>query len=192
MRRWMATGSSAAAGASHYRMSVPGGVDPDRRGDRRRRSAESPPSRRADGADARAARGLPRAWRAVGVPVGIGGTDLSAASGTGSRRSRGEMNLARERTAFAQPFEPRGTRAPRRRRRGARVFPPLYEQVFAQRPGSSRGRRQWWERARLVPSPWAPQTAEALRAARARREAGGLRDLHGQPGLGVRARRPER
>jgi predicted acetyltransferase len=66
----------------------------------------------------------------------------------------GDMNLARERTAFAQPFEARGTVRLVDIEEAARTFPPLYEQMFAQRPGMFSRSKSWWEGRRLVPPPW--------------------------------------
>src|SRR5947208_886616 len=36
----------------------------------------------------------------------------------------------------------------------ARVFPPLYEELFAQRPGMFTRSTAWWETRRLAPSTW--------------------------------------
>ena len=74
----------------------------------------------------------------------------------------GELKLARERTAFAQPFEPRGTIRLVDLEEAARAFPPLYEEVFAQRPGMFSRSQSWWEGRRLVPSPWAGNKAKRL------------------------------
>jgi len=74
----------------------------------------------------------------------------------------GEMKLARERTAFAEPFEPRGTVRLVDVEEAARTFPQLYEQEFAQRPGLFTRTAAWWEGRRLVPSSWAPQNLKRL------------------------------
>ena len=74
----------------------------------------------------------------------------------------GELKLARERTAFAQPFEQRGTIRLVDLEEAARAFPPLYEEVFAQRPGMFSRSQSWWEGRRLVPSPWAGNKAKRL------------------------------
>jgi predicted acetyltransferase len=66
----------------------------------------------------------------------------------------GDMNLARERTVFAQPFEARGTVRLVDVEEAVRTFPPLYEQMFAQRPGMVSRTKSWWEGRRLIPSPW--------------------------------------
>jgi len=44
----------------------------------------------------------------------------------------------------------------------ARVFPPLYEQMFAQRPGLFSRTPEWWELRRLVPPSWAPKPPKNL------------------------------
>ena len=82
--------------------------------------------------------------------------------GFGLAALSGEMTLARERTAFAQPFEPRGTVRLVDVEEAARLFPPLYEQEFAQRPGLFSRSKAWWEGRRLVPSPWEPTAAKRL------------------------------
>ena len=78
--------------------------------------------------------------------------------GYGMAALMGEMRLPRERTAFAEPFEPRGTVRFVDVAEAARTFPPLYEQMFAQRPGLFSRSKLWWEGRRLAPNPWEPQT----------------------------------
>ncbi len=85
----------------------------------------------------------------------------------------GEMRLARERTRFAQPFEPRGTVRIVDFDEAARTFPPLYEQVRKQRPGMFMRSKEWWEMRRLDDDP-------------SRRQGGGpknlvLLELDGEP-----------
>jgi predicted acetyltransferase len=65
----------------------------------------------------------------------------------------GAMTLPRERTSFAEPFEPRGTVRLVDLEEAARTFPPLYEQVFAQRPGMFSRSKEWWETRRLFDDP---------------------------------------
>src|SRR3954454_5212867 len=65
--------------------------------------------------------------------------------GYGVAALTGDMTLARERTAFAQPFEPRGSVRLVDVEEAARTFPPLYEQLFAQRPGLFSRSKAWWE-----------------------------------------------
>lgn len=63
------------------------------------------------------------------------------------------VTLARERTAFAQPFEPRGTFRLVDPEEAAQHFPPLYEQARAQRPGMFSRSKAWWEARRLLDDP---------------------------------------
>jgi predicted acetyltransferase len=65
----------------------------------------------------------------------------------------GEATLAHERTRFAQPFEPRGSVRIVDLEEAARTFPPLYEQVFAQRAGMFSRDKAWWETRRLFDDP---------------------------------------
>jgi predicted acetyltransferase len=64
-----------------------------------------------------------------------------------------EASLPIERTRFALPFEPRGVVRLVDEAEAARLFPPLYEQVYAQRPGLFRRDRAWWEQRRLHDDP---------------------------------------
>ena len=82
--------------------------------------------------------------------------------GYGLAALMGEMKLPRERTAFAEPFAPRGTVRLVDVEEAARTFPQLYEQEFAQRPGLFTRTAAWWEGRRLVPSSWAPQNLKRL------------------------------
>jgi len=61
----------------------------------------------------------------------------------------GRMTLPKERTAFAVPFEPRGAVRLVDEEEALRAFPPLYEQVFAQRPGMASRSEAWWRTRRL-------------------------------------------
>jgi predicted acetyltransferase len=61
----------------------------------------------------------------------------------------GQMTLPRERTAFALPFEPRGEVRLVDADEAMRTFPPLYDEVFARRPGLFSRDRAWWETRRL-------------------------------------------
>lgn len=71
--------------------------------------------------------------------------------GLGSRI--GAMTLAKERTAFAQPFAQRGRVRLVDEREAVATFPELYERVFAQRPGMFSRSREWWEGRRLYDDP---------------------------------------
>jgi predicted acetyltransferase len=93
--------------------------------------------------------------------------------GYGLASRMGAISLARERTQFAQPFEPRGTLRIVDLEESARIFPPLYEQVRAQRPGMFTRSKNWWGTRRLYDDP-------------ARRHGGGpktrvLLELDGEP-----------
>jgi predicted acetyltransferase len=65
----------------------------------------------------------------------------------------GELTLARERTRFAQPFEPRGTVRLVDLDEAAQAFPPLYEETRMQRPGMFKRSKAWWETRRLFDDP---------------------------------------
>jgi predicted acetyltransferase len=82
--------------------------------------------------------------------------------GYGLAARMGEMTLAKERTDFAQPFEPRGTVRLVDAEEAAHTFPPLYDQVFAQRPGLFSRSAAWWETRRLAPSTWGPPSPKRL------------------------------
>jgi predicted acetyltransferase len=61
----------------------------------------------------------------------------------------GEISLAKDRTRFAVPFEPRGTVRLVDLEEAARTFPPLYEEIVAQRPGMFARSKAWWETRKL-------------------------------------------
>jgi predicted acetyltransferase len=93
--------------------------------------------------------------------------------GFGLASRAGRMTLARERTRFALPFEPRGQFRLVAADEGVRIFPPLYDAVYAQRPGMFSRSPVWWETRRLRDDP-------------ARRQGGGplqrvLLSLDGEP-----------
>jgi predicted acetyltransferase len=68
--------------------------------------------------------------------------------------SRGaSITLARERTAFAQPFEPRGAFRLVELDEAATQFPPLYERMRMQRPGMFSRSEAWWKTRRLFDDP---------------------------------------
>jgi predicted acetyltransferase len=73
--------------------------------------------------------------------------------GYGLASRMGSISLAREHTGFAVPFQPRGTFRIVDFEESARTFPPLYEQVFAQRPGMNSRSKEWWETRRLFDDP---------------------------------------
>jgi predicted acetyltransferase len=73
--------------------------------------------------------------------------------GYGLAARMGEMTLARERTAFAQPFTPRGEVRLVEAEEAARVFPPIYERMRALRPGMMSRTEDWWRTRRLEDDP---------------------------------------
>jgi len=84
--------------------------------------------------------------------------------GYGLASRMGSMSLARERTAFARPFTPRGTVRLLDLDEAARLFPPLYEQVRAQRPGMFLRSPVWWETRNLFDDPARRQAGPLHRA----------------------------
>lgn len=65
----------------------------------------------------------------------------------------GAISLARDRTGFALPFEQRGTVQLLGLEEAATAFPPLYEELFAQRPGMFERSKAWWETRKLNDDP---------------------------------------
>ena len=184
-RRGTATGSSAAPVRSRYRMSVPGGAIPAAGVTvvgvlpTHRRRGVLTALMREQLADCRA-RGEPAAY------LWASESTIYPRFGYGLAALMGDMRLARERTAFAQPFEPRGTVRLVDVEEAARTFPPLYEQMFAQRPGLFSPDAGVVGGTPARAEPVGAEDGEAARAARARRRARGLRDLHREPGVGAR------
>jgi predicted acetyltransferase len=84
----------------------------------------------------------------------------------------GEMKLARDRAAFAQPFEQRGTVRLVGLEEAARTFPSLYDQVAGQRPGMFHRSKEWWETRKLLDDPARRQGGSLNRA---------LLELDGEP-----------
>ena len=85
----------------------------------------------------------------------------------------GAISLARERTRFAQPFEPRGTvRLVDARRGGARRSRRSTSRCVAQRPGMFARSKAWWETRRLFDDPARRQGGPKNRA---------LLELDGEP-----------
>jgi predicted acetyltransferase len=73
--------------------------------------------------------------------------------GYGMASRMGQIELAKDRARFAAPFEPRGTFRLLDRDEAAQLFPPLYEQVVAQRPGMFTRSTAWWETRKLNDDP---------------------------------------
>jgi predicted acetyltransferase len=65
----------------------------------------------------------------------------------------GAISLARDRSAFAVPFEPRGTVRLLDLGEAAALFPALYEAVFAERAGMFERSKAWWETRKLNDDP---------------------------------------
>jgi predicted acetyltransferase len=65
----------------------------------------------------------------------------------------GAIALSRDRARFAVPFQACGTVRLVDLEEAARTFPPLYEQVFAQRPGMFLRSKEWWETRKLFDDP---------------------------------------
>jgi predicted acetyltransferase len=93
--------------------------------------------------------------------------------GYGLASRMGEMTLARDRSAFAVPFDQRGRVRLVDFDESVRIFPALYEQAFAQRPGLSSCGRPWWETRRLAVDPAGRQGRPPLNRA--------LLELDGEP-----------
>ena len=92
--------------------------------------------------------------------------------GYGLASQIGEMRLARDRSRFAQPFEPRGIVRLLDLEEAARKFPPLYERVYEQRPGMFSRSKEWWETRKLFDDPARRQGGPLNRA---------LLELDGEP-----------
>jgi predicted acetyltransferase len=92
--------------------------------------------------------------------------------GYGLASRMGAISLAKDRTRFAQSFEPRGTVRLVELEEAARMFPPLYEQAFTQRPGMNSRSKEWWETRRLFDDPARRQGGPKNRA---------LLELDGEP-----------
>ena len=75
--------------------------------------------------------------------------------GYGLASRQGQMSLDRDRAQFAEPFVAQGTVRLVDADEAAELFPPVYEQVFAQRAGMFSRSPTWWTTRRLAFSPWA-------------------------------------
>ena len=73
--------------------------------------------------------------------------------GYGLASRMGSIQLSRERTRFAQSFEPRGTVRLVALEEAAVAFPALYEEMRTQRPGMFARSKVWWETRRLFDDP---------------------------------------
>jgi predicted acetyltransferase len=147
------TRAVGATGSFGFRMSVPGGASVPAAGvsvvgvlptHRRRGVLRSLMQKQL--ADARA-RGelVAYLWASEATIYGRFGYGLGAHVGS--------IALAHERTAFAVPFASRGRVRLVDLEEAARLFPPLFEQVRAQRPGMFERSQAWWETRRLYDDP---------------------------------------
>jgi predicted acetyltransferase len=166
------TRAVGATGAFGFRMSVPGGASVPAAGvsvvgvlptHRRRGVLRSLMQKQL--ADARA-RGelVAYLWASEATIYGRFGYGLGARVGS--------IALAHERTAFAVPFASRGRVRLVDLEEAARLFPPLFEQVRAQRPGMFERSQAWWETRRLYDDPARRQGGPKHRA---------LLELAGEP-----------
>lgn len=145
---WDGDAIVGGAGAFDYRMSVPGGDVPAAGvtvvgvlPTHRRQGILTALMREQLADCARRGDAVAYLWASEGTIYGRFGYGLASRVG--------EMTLARERTAFAVPFEPRGRVRLVDLAEAASTFPPLYEQVAAQRPGMFSRTQAWWETRRL-------------------------------------------
>jgi predicted acetyltransferase len=73
--------------------------------------------------------------------------------GYGLAARMGDATIAKERTAFAEPFEPRGTVRLVDHEESVRVIPSLYDEVRRRRPGMFSRNEPWWTTRRLHDDP---------------------------------------
>jgi predicted acetyltransferase len=141
------------AGAFTYRMSVPGGGSVSAGGvtvvgvlPTHRRRGVLTAMMKAQLEDCRA-RGdeVAYLWASEATIYGRFGYGLASRIGA--------IELARERTRFAQPFQARGTVRLLDLDEAAKAFPPLYDAVFVQRPGMFSRSKAWWETRKLADDP---------------------------------------
>jgi predicted acetyltransferase len=160
------------AGAFSYRMSVPGGAAIPTAGisvvgvlPTHRRRGVLTALMKEQLEDCRARGDLAAyLWASEGMIYGRFGYGLASRMGW--------ISLAKDRTRFALPFEARGTVRLVDLEEAARTFPPLYEQVFALRPGVFSRSTSWWEARRLFDDPARRQGGPKNRA---------LLELDGKP-----------
>jgi predicted acetyltransferase len=141
------------AGAFTYRMSVPGGGSVSAGGvtvvgvlPTHRRRGVLTAMMKAQLEDCRA-RGdeVAYLWASEATIYGRFGYGLASRIGA--------VDLSRERTRFALPFEPRGTVRLLDLDEAVQLFPPLYDAVFLQRPGMFSRTKAWWETRKLNDDP---------------------------------------
>ena len=85
--------------------------------------------------------------------------------GYGMASLAGAIELLRDRSAYAQPFEPRGRVRLVERDEAHELLPPIYEQVALETPGMFARSREWWERRGLADSDWRRRGGSELQRA---------------------------
>src|SRR6266511_3390401 len=150
---WDGVGIVGGAGAFTYELSVPGGrtvpsagvtvvgVQPSHR-----RRGILTAMMREQLEDVRA-RGESVAW------LWASESTIYTRFGYGLASLVGDVDLPRERTAFARALTPRGTIRAVETDEALELFPPIHEAVLRERPGVFRRTRAWWETRRLVDNP---------------------------------------
>ena len=177
------------AGAFPFEMSVPGGRVALRRHDGRRRRADASPARRASRDDARASRRRARARRADRGALGVRGDDLRPLRLRPRRLSRARSRSRGSTSTSSRRASATGTDPHRRARRGAREVPAALGGARARRGRAcSSARATGGSSARSRDPPERRGGAGPKRFALLERdgEAGGVRDLPPQDGLGGR------
>jgi predicted acetyltransferase len=74
--------------------------------------------------------------------------------GYGMASLAGEIDLSRDRSAYAQPLVPRGRTRLIDRDEALELFPPLYERIARETPGMFARNTEWWERRGLADPDW--------------------------------------
>src|SRR5436190_10629253 len=148
------------AGAFTFDLSVPGGHTVPSAGvtvvgvqPTHRRRGILTEMMRAQLADVRE-RGEPVAW------LWASEATIYTRFGYGLASLTGEIELPRERTAYARPFGPRGIIRSLDVDEAAELFPPIHEAVLRERPGVYRRSRPWWETRRLADDPGRRQAGQ--------------------------------
>jgi predicted acetyltransferase len=85
--------------------------------------------------------------------------------GYGVASFAGEINLARDRSAFAAPLERRGSVRLVDLDEALELVPPVYERVAVETPGMFARSRPWWEARTLADEEWRRQGAGELNRA---------------------------
>ena len=142
------------AGAFNYRTSVPGGGSVSAGGAtvvgvlpiHRRRGVLT-------GDDEGAARRLPARAATEVAYLWASEATIYGRFGYGLASRIGAIELSRERTRFAQSFEPRGTVRLLELDEASKLLPAPLRRGFAQRPGMFSRNKAWWETRKLNDDP---------------------------------------